>query len=376
MIFSENRINTTKKIILVAPLDWGLGHATRCIPIIQELLLSNNEVIIAAELNVKTLLQTEFPSIKIIPLRGYRIKYSAQKNRFLIKLLFQIPKIILTFFHEKSWLNTVIKKYNIDVVISDNRPGLYHDKISTVYITHQLCIKTGNQISEKIATGIHQYFIKKFTHCWVPDFEWPENIAGALSHPPKLFGNVTNLGAISRLHRNETEIKAIDLLILLSGPEPQRSIFENILLQQLKNYTGKLVFVRGLPDAVNFSPIINNIIAQQPNLVFKNHLAAKDLEREIQQSKLVICRCGYSTVMDLLKLKQKAVLVPTPGQTEQEYLASYLSTKKLFTFINQDELLLEALIKNANTQQNNFPDLNMELYKKKIQEFLLSLQSK
>jgi UDP:flavonoid glycosyltransferase YjiC (YdhE family) len=172
-----------KPRILIAPLDWGLGHATRCIPIISALIQQNCSVIIAAESQVKFLLQKEFPNLQFIHLTGYRIKYSRYKLWMPVKLLLQLPKIVYRIYAENLWLKRIVKQNKIDVVIADNRMGLYHKKIPCIYITHQLSIKTGNRFTESVAQKIHYHFINKFCACWVPDAEGALNLAGELSHP-------------------------------------------------------------------------------------------------------------------------------------------------------------------------------------------------
>ncbi len=168
-----NNINKlpAKIRVLIAPLEWGLGHATRCIPIIKELLLNGAEVLIAAEGAAESLLKNEFPNLAYLPLMGYRMKYSRKKSFLHFKLLAQLPKIFFAIRKEYQWLKKIIIEHQIDAVISDNRFGLYHKKVKCIYITHQLLIKTGNSITEKIAQKYHYGFIKKYSECWVPDFK-------------------------------------------------------------------------------------------------------------------------------------------------------------------------------------------------------------
>ncbi|MEO7524237.1 MAG: glycosyltransferase [Ferruginibacter sp.] len=328
---------------MVAPLDWGLGHATRCIPLIKLLLGQGADVLIAAEEPITTLLQAEFPAILILPLKGYRIRYSSGKAMFVMKMLAQLPGIIYSLKYEKQWLNHIIDKHKIDAVISDNRFSLYTKKTPCVFITHQLFIQAGNKILNSIAQKINYNFINKFNECWVADAEGSNNLAGKLSHPDILpFTPVKYLGILTRCKKVEEE-KNIELLIMLSGPEPQRTIFEKILLSQLKNMYGPVVFLRGLPAAHN------QLIPDNKNISILNHLPAAALNECIQRSKLVLARCGYSTVMDLVALNQKAILVPTPGQTEQEYLADYLQEKKIFLKAKQHNFSLEKEIQNAGT---------------------------
>jgi predicted glycosyltransferase len=362
-----------KNNILVVPLDWGLGHATRCIPIIQTLLENNCKVYIAAETATRSLLETEFPQCNFLPIKGYRIRYSRQKYFLPIKMAIQLPRILLRSFQEHRWLKKVVHQFSIDAVIADNRFGLFHSEIPSVYITHQLLIKTGNRFSEKIIQKIHGWIIKKYTHCWVPDFEGNENIAGELSHPTKSPANVKYLGCLSRLSFVLPPIKKYDLLLLLSGPEPQRTIFEKLLLSQLKNFDGKGMLVRGLPKIDEEKKNEGQIFKASSLLTIENHLSAAQLNEVILQSELVICRSGYTTIMDLIKIGKKAILVPTPGQTEQEYLADHLMKKKYFYFVTQQGFDLSDSLRLATDFNFVVPNFDMDQYKKVVNQFVQSL---
>jgi uncharacterized protein (TIGR00661 family) len=354
-----------KPVVLVAPLEWGLGHATRCIPVINQLLHQNCEVIIAAEGATHSLLLREFPQLTFLPLMGYRIKYSRKKYWLPLKLFTQFPGIIYTIYNEHRWLARMVKKYSIDAVVSDNRFGMYCRQARSIYITHQLLIKTGNSVTEKIAKKIHHYFIKKYNECWVPDFEETAGIkglAGELSHQP--LGSKKYIGALSRFEYADLE-KKYDLLVVISGPEPQRGIFERLLLDQLKSFNGKILMVRGLPGEKE--------TIQHPGIEIRNHLPADELNKAILQSDLVISRCGYTTVMDLVKLKKRAILIPTPGQTEQEYLAGYLMKNNIFYTADQEELDIQNAIKEAASFPFNIPGNDMEKYKEVIAQFVQSL---
>lgn len=358
--------------ILIAPLDWGLGHATRNIPLIMSLLDEGCLVIIAADGAIKTLLEHEFQNVTFLALRGYKIKYSKRKSWFLLKIAFQLPAILLSIFREHQWLKKTIKKYSINAVISDNRFGMYCSAIPSVYITHQLLIKTGNNFSEKLASKFHGWFIKKYTYCWVPDFEGTQNIAGQLSHPANIPDNVKYIGCLSRFERHKGVSVKYDLLILLSGPEPQRSIFEKLLLSQLQQFGGKVLLVRGLPG-INDASLTPTVISD--NIQIKNHLTLKELNLAIEQSEKVICRSGYTTVMDLIKLQKKAILVPTPGQTEQEYLGMNLMKQKLFYCVQQDEFLLNEVIRKATEFSFLSGDYDMQQYRKIIHQFVQSIDA-
>jgi uncharacterized protein (TIGR00661 family) len=361
-------ISAHKPRILVAPLEWGLGHATRCVPIINELLQLDCEVLIAAEKEAEALLKKEFPQLLFLSLRGYRMKYSRKKLWLPLKLLVQFPKIARSIYNEHRWLKKTVKEQNIDAVLSDNRFGLYHSSIPCIYITHQLSIETGSRLSKWLAQKLHYYFINRYTACWVPDAAGVANLAGKLSHPKKMPAvPVEYLGPLSRFEKIGAE-KKYDLLICLSGPEPQRTIFEELLFDQLKGYTGNVLFIRGLPG--------NTSVKQNDNVAIKiiNHLSAAELNIAIEQAELVISRSGYTTVMDLVKLQQKAVLVPTPGQKEQEYLADILMQQKIFYCIEQKDFSLSAALKEAAKFPFQYPGIEQDLYKKIISAFIQSLK--
>jgi uncharacterized protein (TIGR00661 family) len=361
----ENSVNINKKNVqkrvLVAPLDWGLGHATRCVPIVTTLLAQSFEVFIGAEKAAAVLLQKEFPSINIIPLQGYNISYSKSKVFFLWKMIAQLPKIMSAIKRENNWLKKIIDEYKIDIVISDNRFGLYNKNAHCIFITHQLQIKTGNSFTEKSIQKINYKYINRFNVCWVIDEEGNDNLAGDLSHPtilPKI--PLKYIGVLSRFKKYEVE-KKHDLLAILSGPEPQRTIFENILITQMQNLKLDIVLVRGLPAEENTLAI--------DGLKIYNHLPASNLNELILASKTIVARSGYTTVMDIAALQQKAIFVPTPGQTEQEYLAKYLSRKKYCIAEKQNGFDLQsALTKLKNTTLVPYPTVENKLLQAAIND--------
>ena len=364
------RSNTDKsKTILVAPLNWGLGHATRCIPLIKELLAQNTRVLLAGDGAVAALLAKEFPPLTILPLKSAAIKYPAGKKNFWLTMLWQLPGAILSVYRERRWLAKMITAYKIDAVIADNRMGLHNKKIPCIYIAHQLHIKTGGgRWMDKTAQRLHYHFINKFNQCWLPDFEEEKmNLAGELSHPEKKPAiPVKYIGALSRFEKLPGTEKQYDYAIILSGPEPQRTILENLLLKQIPSVDGNFLLVRGLPDAAA-------TLSSSPNLTVINHLSSDELNKAIQSSGLVISRSGYTTVMDLIKLDKKAVFIPTPGQPEQEYLATHLSNNHLFYSTKQEGFDLKKAIAAAKNFQADTISVAMDSYQPVIKQFVLSL---
>lgn len=345
-----------KPRVLISPLDWGLGHATRCIPIVISLIKHGCEVIIAADGATKKLLHKEFPNLVFLPLAGYRVRYSKSRLWLPITLLMQFPKILISIYRERSWLKKTVRTNNIDAVISDNRLGLSHASIPTIYITHQLLIKTGNTFTEAFAQKIHYHFINKFKACWVPDWAGEINIAADLSHPemlPKL--PVHYIGSLSRFEKTDAEI-IYDLCFLISGPEPQRTIFEKLIFAAVSQNITRVIIIRGLPDSSNIPASENKLVE------IRNHLPASELNKVLLQSKQIIARSGYSTIMDLVKLQRHAILIPTPGQTEQEYLAKYLADRKLFYTVSQEDFNLTEILKIVESfSLSEFPFAKNEL---------------
>jgi uncharacterized protein (TIGR00661 family) len=345
-----------QKRILVCPLDWGLGHATRCVPIIRMLLAKNATVLIAADGGALALLQLEFPTLEFIRLKGYNIRYSKGSSvTMMLQMMLSAPKIALRIFQEHQTLKQLIKKHNIDSVISDNRYGLWNSTVKSVFITHQLFIKS--PFGEKILHRIVAFFANKYDECWVPDLATEPNLSGDLSHQLPVSTNTFFIGPISRFEYTQPEAKKYDILAIVSGPEPQRSIFESILIKQLKESNKTCLLIRGLPTITTKK--------QDKNVEIIPHLPAKDLQKAIQQADIIIARSGYSTIMDLAALGKKAILIPTPGQTEQEYLAQKLMKDGFAYCCTQENFdLNEALEKVKATKPITILSSNGELEKR------------
>ena len=332
------------KKIVVAPLDWGLGHASRCIPIIRYLLKKKYEVIIGADKRPLALLRSEFPTLEFVVMPGYNITYPANGSMAL-KMASSIPKIVSGIKKEHIQLEKLIESKKIDLVISDNRFGLWTKKIPCVFITHQVMIKA--PIGENILHRLNKNYINKFTECWVPDLPGEENLSGDLSHKFPLPGNARYIGPLSRFSKNSSE-EEDQLLVVLSGPEPQRSIFEKKIIAQIKKYKIEALIVQGITES-------NKTRTEGSHCKVVSHLSSNDLQKEIVSSKYVLCRSGYSTIMDLAILgKKNIIFVPTPGQTEQEYLAKLFSKKKVAYSDSQKKIDLKKAMEECG-KYTGFP---------------------
>jgi len=304
-----------------------LGHASRCVPLIKKLVL-HNEVILGVTKTTALILNEEFPELKKIDLVPYNIQYSNKLPLFL-KLLLDVPKLYKVIKKEKMQLETIIKEHRIDVVISDNRFGLCNKQIESIYLTHQLHVEAG--IFSFMANAIHHHFIKQFDRVWVPDFEDDKIcLAGKLSRNHSL-NNVVYIGALSRLPVANVIENKCDYLCLLSGPEPLRSDLERLLIEKANVSSKRICIVRGTQQKLDVSTKKHVTLIDLPN--------AKLLSELILNSKIIVCRSGYSTLMDLHHLqKSDVILIPTPGQYEQVYLAAYWKQKIGAKVLQQSEL--------------------------------------
>ncbi|MFY8066346.1 MAG: glycosyltransferase [Flavobacterium sp.] len=324
--------NSTKNI-LVAPLNWGLGHATRCIPIIRELEKNGFTPVLASDGEALQLLQKEFPHLQSLELPSYEIEYAKNGADFKWKLIKNSPKMIEAIFTEKKIVKKWIAEFDLQGIISDNRLGVYSKKIPSVLMTHQLNVLSGK--TTWISSKLHQYFIKKFTECWIPDKKENPNLTGKLGHLKNSSLNLKYLGPLSRFEKKNLPIK-YGLMVILSGPEPQRTFLEQKLSKEIQSFDGKILFIKGIIES-------EQKIDQDENVTYYNFMTSSEIETAFNESEIVLCRSGYTTVMDLAKLQKKAFFIPTPGQFEQEYLARRLKRNGFLPYAKQDDFVIKNL---------------------------------
>jgi uncharacterized protein (TIGR00661 family) len=285
------------------------------------------------------LLRKEFPELKSFKLPSYQIEY-ANKGKYLkLKLFIGIPKIIRAVRRERSYVNQIVEDENIDGIISDSRLGVINNRVPCVYISHQLNVLSGH--TTWLTSKIHQKFIRKFNECWIPDFKNEPNFSGKLGHLKKEKFKIRYLGILSRFKPAVLENK-YDLMVILSGPEPQRTLLENRLLKELTHFKGKILFIRGVFSNQGIAGTIPEYIQ------LENYRLSHELELAYNESNTVIARSGYSTIMDLAAMGKKAFFIPTPGQTEQEYLAKKFDKSSVAPQSSQDSFRLEKLLELKN----------------------------
>jgi uncharacterized protein (TIGR00661 family) len=343
------------KNVLVTPLDWGLGHATRCIPIIKALIINGYDVTVAASGKSIQLLKTEFPEITIVPIPGYSVQYAKSGFALPFKLMLQVPKILRAIRHENQILKKLVKQYQIHWVISDNRFGMYHPQIHCTFITHQLTIMAPYNWMRSLLQRINYNYIQRFNECWVPDMGLNGGIAGILSHPnqfPKV--SVSYLGLLCRFNLAVPQQPKYqyDYCFLLSGPEPQRSLLQKMIIEQTENIHAQIIILLGQPE------MSSTLIRSKHHIL--NHASQNDLQQIIQSSRFVIARSGYTSVMELLCLQKKCLFIPTPGQTEQVYLAERLHALKMGLMVPQHSLNLSKHL--PMLEQYDFAAIQPEVF--------------
>jgi spore coat polysaccharide biosynthesis predicted glycosyltransferase SpsG len=314
-----------------------LGHAARMIPLASKLRELNNNVIIASGEEHLTLFRNELPGLTYINFTGFKPRYSRFFPQYL-SLLFKIPALLYHIIVEHHKLRRIIAEYAVDIIISDNRFGLWNRKIITVYVTHMPLIPLPKYLKfiEPLGVYLHRQIIKKYSLCFIPDLPGNMNLSGRLSHGLKLPDNVRYIGILSRFidpeqPNDENPVKFHHNTVILSGPEPQREILKQKLVILLKDKEPITVMFEGNPGN-------RGEIARNENIIFYSHLPAYRMKGIITSSDSIITRAGYTTLMELVSLNCTALIIPTPGQTEQEYLAEYLSEKEWFYTYSQDEI--------------------------------------
>ena len=323
--------------ILICPLEWGLGHASRMIPTGEKLKEMNYNVIIGSGEMHLSLFRDEVPGLSYINFTGFKPGYSRFLPQYL-SLLLKIPLLIYHIILEHFRLKKIIRKHSVDMVISDNRFGLWNRKVKTVYVTHMPLIPFPKPFRFLEFTGIrlHRAIIKKYNFCLIPDLPGKLNLSGRLSHGLKLPDNVRYIGILSKFtslpHSADNNNSLFQHnTIILSGPEPQREILKNKLTNMLKMEEPKTVLLEGRPDK-------DREVKRSGNILHYNHLSTHEMKEIITGSSSIISRSGYSTIMELISLNCSALLIPTPGQTEQEYLGEYMQENGWFSVISQGNI--------------------------------------
>lgn len=323
--------------ILICPLEWGLGHAARMIPLARILQEMDHNVIIGSGEEHLSLFRNEVPGLKYICFPGFKPGYSLILPQYLA-LLLRLPVLIYHIISEHYRVKKILDEHAIDIIISDNRFGLWNKGVTSVYITHMPRIPFPKpfEFFEWIGIAIHREIIKRYTFCFIPDLPGDLNLTGRLSHGVKLNANTRFIGILSRFididqSLNENPERYPDNTVILSGPEPQREMLKQKLISLLKDKETKTILFEGKPEKTGE-------ISRNGNITFYSHLSGTMMRNIIANSTNILTRSGYTTIMELVSQGRSALIIPTSGQTEQEYLAKYMSEKGWFNTVSQKKL--------------------------------------
>lgn len=334
--------------ILICPLQWGLGHTTRCIAVAYQLKLAGCNVHFACSPKQRNWIESELNGSHVISFWSYNIRYT-RKNNLMFILLMQLPKLLFGVFREHRELQKLIARYRISTVISDNRYGCYSKKTHNVLMTHQLSPHLPGSLHWlKIPLNkVIRHLVSKFDQCWIPD-DPGLKLTGELTSTKIRLKNIHYTGILSRFPyvspRPLSAIPKFKWLGVISGPEPQRTMLEKKLFTAFKNTDEHCLLVGGKPG-------LNGALKESGKIWMYPHLSSDYLKHALTSTAFIVCRSGYSTIMDLVCLHRTALLIPTPGQTEQEYLADYLSEKGFFEAQSQYQIDLKLAAKQLNKRK-------------------------
>ncbi len=376
---------TQHPTILVAPLNWGLGHASRCIPLVRSLERLGARVLLASDGSALHLLKAEFPHLQAFNLPSYRIRY--QTESMVWNIARQLPRITYAIRAENWATDRLVRDHGISGILSDNRYGCFSQHTQSILITHQIHLRVPNAALQWGANQILRRAFRKFDAIWIPDTAAEPSLAGELSHPPLQRFDTKYIGLLSRFKAGVDTNKApkqkngiqepdfsaqfpsIKVAIVLSGPEPQRTFLEQILLEQALALPYKFVFVKGKTKIKE-----HHFVAENVEVV--SYLTSVELDELLRSSQIVVCRAGYSSLMDLAALaEKKAILVPTPGQTEQEYLGNALACQGTFICQKQEKIELETALKELVKTTGFSPgQFEMGAFEAVLEEWLKGLK--
>ena len=346
--------------VIVCPLDWGLGHASRMIPVIRSYIQHGYKVLLGGTGKSGALLKLTFPDLTFISIPSYPIRYSSRGIWLIPSLTLQLPLMLLSTLREHYRIKKIVKTYHIQIIVSDNRYGLYCRQAHSIFVTHQISpvLPPFLKWAEFPISIILRSIICRFDECWIPDHaDAYFNLSGKLSHRFKLPQNARYVGILSRFERNshfskDNAEEIFSLVAITSGPEPQRSLFSEMIIAQALKLPFRILVINGLSENLPDLPEVHSLLKIVP------HLEPDEFAEVLMKADKIICRSGYSSIMDLIAIGRTALLVPTPGQTEQQYLAKNLAGKGWFSYVSQSELSLTNVF---NTPLNTLSPIGLQI---------------
>lgn len=304
------------KTILIAPLDWGMGHLTRCLPLIHVFLKNECKIIFAGTTFQCEWVKRECPNIITEEVEGYQIRLDSDKSTYR-QMLTQTSKMLYAIKAEKEVAQKLSEKYSVDTIVSDNRYGFRTPKTQSIFITHQLAPpvpKLRTLVTKKILNWVNE-----FDECWIQDEEQgalcPELNKSELNIPKSFIGWSSRFSKVASPILNK-------YTFIASGPEPQLSKFSQEIAKIVER-TGK-----------NYQLVVPKDLGLKNQVV---NPSTEELNKIINASEIIVSRAGYTSIMELSVVGKKAILVPTPGQYEQSYLAQSVQHPQI-QFVQEKDL--------------------------------------
>ncbi len=353
------------KTVLISPLNWGLGHATRCIPVIHCLLQLNCKVILCGNGDSLNLLSSEFPELPTEILPQYSIRYPKNPLWFSLKMLLHLPCFFRSISRDIATTKALIKKYRPDLIISDNRYGFRHPSVPSVLITHQTqpVLPASARTLKKFVWKRLEQMMNHFNEVWIPDQQSEHGLSGVLSHNDAHLKKTVFIGPLSRFSINYDSFQKNTILAIASGPEPHRTEFEKIVYALAASTPFHFTLLQGKPNEPNHS--------KKNNLEIIHHLNTCQLQSLIGKNEIILTRAGYSSIMDMVALRKKAILIPTPGQTEQLYLARHLKNHPLFSVFDPKKNTFSSIFNELSCRKIE----QYQLHKENNQSLIAAIQS-
>ncbi len=354
----DNQISP--KHVLISALDWGLGHATRTSEIIDRLIAQNYKVTLVGSGRVYHYFKQRYPNLKIYKIFNLTLRYSRSSTTFHLKITWVFFKMYINILLDRIFLPKILKQTKPDLIISDSRFGIRSKRVYSIIISHLINFhlpKAVQFLDTTIFWNVCQ-LINKFDEHWIPDYALEPNLSGKLSHFRLCHYNTYYIGLLSRFKHADCQPNPdYDIFCIASGIEPQRTIFVQKLIDTFKDTQWKVLIASGAPE--------KNFQKNYQNITLVSYMDGEKFCQHVKGSKYIIVRAGYSTLMDLIALGKTALIVPTPRQTEQEYIAWHLHSQKIFQKTSQSEFSLQAFLdftKQADNLQKNLDNLRT-LYK-------------
>jgi Glycosyltransferase family 28 C-terminal domain len=338
-----------RKRVLIAPMNWGLGHASRSVPVVRELIKQGADVHLASDGVALQLLREEFPDLPAHNLPPYEVLYP--EGNFAWHMFLQFPKLMRNYVRERKFVAKLAQELGIQGIIADHRAACRVKGLPSVIIAHQVWLAPIGPIPW-LTQSYNLWLLQQFDSLWIPDSPQAPGLSGRFGHGPEKHKNKQYVGPLTRLKTPQPQKTKYDLLALLSGPEPARTGWEGQIIEQMAALPdNKFVLVRGLPGP-------KQSIAVTKNVTVYDFVKGEQLEQVAAESEIMLARGGYSTILDLTALRKKAYFVPTPGQLEQVMLTQGLEKSGIFGYAEQTNFKLTDVLssKDKYTGLTEWPD--------------------